>query len=33
MAYAQDIEPGETMGAAVSPSMFARVYQHGQSVM
>jgi len=32
-AYVQDNLYGETMGAAVSPSMFARVYQHGQSVM
>ena len=33
MAYAQDIEPGATMGAAVPPSTFARVYQHGQTGM
>ena len=31
MAYAQDIEPGATMGVAAPPSTFARVYQHGQS--
>ena len=33
MAYAQGIEPGATMGAAVTRSTFARVYQHGQSGM
>ena len=31
MAYAQDIEPGATMGVAAPPSTFPRVYQHGQS--